>query len=141
MAELGCSNDNNNYTLDTIGKHNVVIAVLPKGENRISSAAAVARDMLSSFINVRISLMVRIGSRAPSQSHDICLGDIVVSSPSNQDSGIFQYDYGRTIQDQKSQATGFLNQPPVVLRTAVSGLKAHYEIHGHRLDDAINIVL
>ena len=65
----------------------------------------------------------------------------MVSSPSNQDSGIFQYDFGKTIQDQKFQAMGFLNQPRVVLRTAVSGLKAHYEIHGHRLDDAINILL
>ena len=47
-------NDNNDYTLRKVGKHNVVIAVLPKGEYSISSAASVARDMLHSFPNVSI---------------------------------------------------------------------------------------
>jgi hypothetical protein len=48
--------DNNDYTLGMIGKHNVVIAVLPNGEYGTSSAASVARDMLHSFPNVRIGL-------------------------------------------------------------------------------------
>ncbi|KAL4947848.1 hypothetical protein BDW69DRAFT_177602 [Aspergillus filifer] len=39
-------NDNNDYTLGRVGRHNVVIAVLPDGEYGISSAAGVARDML-----------------------------------------------------------------------------------------------
>jgi hypothetical protein len=65
------ANDNNDYTLGKIGKHNVVIAVLPDGEYGTSSAASVARDMLYSFPNVRIGLMVGIGGGAPSQKHDI----------------------------------------------------------------------
>ncbi|KAI9783411.1 MAG: hypothetical protein M1839_003946 [Geoglossum umbratile] len=134
-------NDNNNYTLGKIGKHNAVIAVLPDGEYGISSAAGVARDMLHSFPNVRIGLMVGVGGGAPSQKHDIRLGDIVVSTPRDGEGGMFQYDFGKTIQNQSFQHTQFLNQPPTVLRTAVSGLKAQYESEGHQLEAAINTVL
>ena len=42
-------NDNNDYTLGKVGKHNVVIAVLPNGEYGTSTAASVARDILHSF--------------------------------------------------------------------------------------------
>ncbi|KAK3378907.1 hypothetical protein B0T24DRAFT_493620, partial [Lasiosphaeria ovina] len=134
-------NDNNDYTLGRIGKHNVVIAVLPDGEYGTASAAAVARDMLHSFPNIRIGLMVGIGGGAPNQKHDIRLGDIVVSAPSNGKSGVFQYDYGKTIQDQSFRPTGFLNQPPAALRAAVTGLKTQYEEEGHQLEDAINNIL
>ena len=99
-------NDNNNYTLGKMGKHNIVIAVLPSGEYGISSAA-VARDMLSSFPNVRIGLMVGIGGGALSQDHDIRLGYIVVSAPSNGESGVLQYDFGDTTQRQGFKTTGF----------------------------------
>jgi nucleoside phosphorylase len=135
------TNDNNDYTLGKVGKHNVVIAVLPKGEYGISSAAAVARDMLHSFPNVRIGLMVGIGGGAPSRKHDIRLGDIVVSAPHDGKGGVFQYDYGKTIQDQSFQPTGFLNQPPALLLAAVNGLEAQYERKGHRLEEAINNIL
>jgi nucleoside phosphorylase len=134
-------NDNNDYTLGKIGKHNVVIAVLPDGEYGISSAAGVARDMLHSFPNVRIGLMVGIGGGAPSPKHDIRLGDIVVSAPRDGKGGVFQYDFGKTIQDQSFRPTGFLNQPPMVLRTAVAGLKAQYESEGHQLEEAVKIIL
>lgn len=122
------ANDNNDYTLGKIGKHNVVIAVLPDGEYGIASAASVAKDMLHSFPNVRIGLMVGIGGGVPSSKHDIRLGDIVVSAPRDGKGGVFQYDFGKTIQDQTFQTTGFLNQPPTVLRMAMNGLKAQYEV-------------
>jgi len=134
-------NDNNYYTLGKVGKHNVVIAVLPDGEYGISSAASVARDMLHSFPNVRIGLMVGIGGGVPSPKHDIRLGDIVVSSPRDGNGGTFQYDFGKTIQGQSFQSTKFLNQPPTVLRTAVNGIKVQYESEGHRLEEAINGIL
>jgi hypothetical protein len=119
-------NDNNDYTLGKVGKHNVVIAVLPDGEYGTASAAIVARDMLHSFQNVRIGMMVGIGGGAPTRQHDIRLGDIVVSAPRNGKGGVFQYDFGKTIQDQSFQNTGFLNQPPTVLRAAVNGLKMQW---------------
>jgi len=134
-------NDNNDYTLGKVGKHNVVIAVLPDGEYGISSAASVARDMLHSFPNIKIGLMVGIGGGAPSRKHDIRLGDIIVSAPRDGRGGVFQYDFGKTIQDQSFRPTGFLNQPPMVLRSAVNGLKAQYESEGHQLEEAINGIL
>ncbi|KAF6844297.1 pfs domain-containing protein [Colletotrichum musicola] len=93
--------DNNSYVLGKIGNHNVVIAALPDGQYGTTSAATVARDMLHSFPNVRIGLMVGIGGGAPSQKHDIRLGDVVVSSPGNGNGGVFQYDFGKTIQNCK----------------------------------------
>jgi nucleoside phosphorylase len=139
--EYVSSNDNNDYTLGKVGKHHVVIAVLPDGEYGISSAASVARDMLHSFPNVRIGLMVGIGGGALSPKHDIRLGDVVVSAPRDEKGGVFQYDFGKTIQDQSFRPTGFLNQPPTVLRAAVNGLKAQYESEGHRLEEDINSIL
>ncbi|KAF7548544.1 hypothetical protein G7Z17_g6991 [Cylindrodendrum hubeiense] len=129
--------DNNSYVLGKIGYHNVVIAVLPDGEYGTTSAAAVARDMLHSFPNVRIGLMVGIGGGAPSSKHDIRLGDVVVSSRDGGKGGVFQYDFGKTIQNQAFEETGFLDQPPMVLRTAVSALKGTYELNGHQLVDEV----
>ncbi|PTB77683.1 purine and uridine phosphorylase [Trichoderma longibrachiatum ATCC 18648] len=134
-------NDNNDYTLGKIGSHNVVIAVLPNGEYGISSATGVAKDMLHSFPNIKVGLMVGIGGGAPSKKHDIRLGDVVVSAPRNGAGGVFQYDFGKAIQDGAFNTTGFLNQPPPLLRTAVNGLETHYEINGHQLEEAIGEVL
>lgn len=131
----------NDYTLGRIGRHNIVISVLPIGEYGTSSAARVAEDMLHSFPNIRIGLMVGIGGGAPSLNNDIRLGDIVVSIPSNGQSGVIQYDFGKTIQGQSFQPTGFLDQPPTVLRAAVNGLRAQYEMDGHRLEEAVNEAL
>lgn len=134
-------NDNNAYTLGKIWGHNVVIAVLPDGEYGTSSAASVARDMMHSFCNVRIGLMVGIGGGAPSKRHDIRLGDIVVSAPRDGKGGVFQYDFGKTIQDQNFRQTGFLNQPPTVLRTAVTVISGQYESDGHDLEEDISNIL
>jgi len=62
----------------------------------------------------------------------------VVSASRDGKGGVFQYDFGKTIQDQRFQTTGFLNQPPVILRTAMNGLKAQYELKGHQLETAIS---
>ncbi|KUL83283.1 hypothetical protein ZTR_09154 [Talaromyces verruculosus] len=97
--EYGSANDNNIYTLGEMGKHNVVIAQLPKGEYGIAAAASVARDLICTFPNIRIGLMVGIGGGAPSKKHGIRLGDVVVSAPHNGKGGLFQYDFGKTIQD------------------------------------------
>jgi Nucleoside phosphorylase len=83
-------NDTNHYTLGKIGKHNVDIAVLPDSEYGTVSAACVATDMLNSFPNVRIGLMVCISGGVPSEKHDIHLGDIVVCASRGGEGGVFQ---------------------------------------------------
>ncbi len=141
LPESVSSNDNNSYTLGRIGKHNVVIAVLPDGEYGLTTAAGVARDMVHSFPNIRIGLMVGIAGGAPSKKHDIRLGDIAVGAPRDGESGVFEFDFGKTIQDQNFEYTRFLDQPPTVLRAAVSGVKAQYEMSGHHIEEAINTIL
>ncbi|KAL2808625.1 purine and uridine phosphorylase, partial [Aspergillus granulosus] len=133
--------DTNDYTLGKIGKHNVVIAVLPDGEYGTAPAAMVATNMQNSFPNVRIGLLVGIGGGVPSERHDIRLGDVVVSAPRNGKSGVFQYDFGKTMQGRFFQNTRFLNQPPTALRTALTGLQAQYKRKGHQIESTINSIL
>ncbi|KAG5654901.1 hypothetical protein KAF25_010946 [Fusarium avenaceum] len=134
-------NDNNSYVLGRIGKHNVAIAALPFGEYGLTSAATVARDMVRTFPNVRIGLMVGIGGGAPTSSNDIRLGDVVVGSPGSGTGGIFHYDYGKTIQDSSFLVTRHLNQPPQFLLTALNNIKGQYTRRGHNLESAIDQVL
>ncbi|KAF4546475.1 Ankyrin repeat protein [Lasiodiplodia theobromae] len=133
--------DNNVYTLGRIGQHRVVVAVLPKGEYGTTSAASVARDMLHSFPNVRIGLMVGIGGGAPSKKHDIRLGDVVVSSPQDGRGGVLQYDYGKAIQGHGFQHSGFLNQPQPLLRAAVGDLEGRYLTDGNQIHENIQSIL
>lgn len=129
------TNDNNDYTLGRIGKHNVAIAVLPGGEYGTASAAGVARDMLHSFPNIRIGLLVGIGGGAPSPKHDIRLGDVVVSQPQHGLGGVIQYK--AVPQDEPFRSSHFLASPPPVLLTAISGLRAEHEINGHTIHEDI----
>ncbi|KAK1990312.1 hypothetical protein LX36DRAFT_686090 [Colletotrichum falcatum] len=132
--ESVAQNDNNTYALGTMGKHNVVIAVMPKKEYGIAAAATVARDMVHSFPNVRIGLMVGVGGGAPSQEHDIRLGDVVVGSRGAGNGGVIQYDYGKAMQNQAFMETGVLNQPPPVLLNAVAGLETDHMMEGSELN-------
>ena len=134
-------NNSSIYTLGRVGPHNVVIGVLAAGEYGIASAANVARDMLNSFPNVRLGLMVGIGGGVPSKRHDVRLGDVVVSVPCEGVGGVLQYDYGKAEQGKEGCTTKLLNLPPVVLRGAVMDLAARYEEEGNGLEDAIDDVL
>lgn len=134
--------DNNTYKLGRIGHHNIVIAVLPNGEYGLSSATGVAKDLLRSFPNIRIGLMVGIGGGAPSVKHDIRLGDVVVAV-SNGQGAVIQYDFGKAIQGVEFKEMGYLNQAPVLLRTAVNSLKAEYELdfEGNQIQRGIDRAL
>ncbi|KPA36758.1 hypothetical protein FLAG1_10456, partial [Fusarium langsethiae] len=97
--------------------------------------------MLRSFPNIRFGLMVGIGGGAPSAKHDIRLGDVVVSTRGSGKGGVFQYDYGKAIQERSFVTTGSLNQPPQLLLTALSGLEAEYELEGHQLNAHVDRAL
>ena len=49
--------EHNTYLLGNIGNNKVVIACLPKNEIGSSFAAAVAKDMLFNFSDVRVGLL------------------------------------------------------------------------------------
>ncbi|KAF4869439.1 Glutathione S-transferase omega-like 2 [Colletotrichum siamense] len=133
--------DSNSYVTGRIGKHNVVIAVMPQNEYGTATAATTAKDMVRSFPQVRLGLMVGIGGGVPSQEHDIRLGDVVVSSRGKGIGGVIQFDYGKTIQGQDFKETGHLNQPPTALMTAVAALEAQYDLEGPQLDEKVGDAL
>ena len=95
------ASDNNSYTLGEIGEHNIVIAGLPLGRYGTTNAAAVARDMVRTFPNIRLGLLVGVGGGAPSGKHDIRLGDVVVGMLLSGKNEILQYNFGKTIQKRK----------------------------------------
>ncbi|TIA06829.1 purine and uridine phosphorylase [Aureobasidium pullulans] len=131
------NDDTNAYTLGQIAGHKVVLAVLPKGEIGVGSAASVIIHIIRSFPNIRIGLLVGVGGGAPTKDHDIRLGDIVVSSPKDGRSGIYHHDFGKETQETGFQQTGFLNQPPDVVRTAVAALEAKHTLKGHTINQSI----
>lgn len=71
--------------------------MLPDSEYRTSSAASIAINILHSFPNIRIEIIVGIGSSISNLKYDIHLGDIIVSIPYDGKGGIFQYDFSKTI--------------------------------------------
>ena len=128
--------DANDYTLGQMGPHNIVIAVLPHWQYGLANATAAAKDMARTFSNLRFILMVGVGGGVPTK-YDIRLGDIVVSSAGYGNGGVIQYDYGHAIQNKGFKTTGYLNQPPLALLAAISGLKADHQLEGHGIQDAV----
>ncbi|KAN0102737.1 hypothetical protein V8E51_011050 [Hyaloscypha variabilis] len=126
--------DGNNYTLGSIGGHNVVIACLPRyGTN---DAAVAGISMQRTFSNLRFGVMVGIGGGIPSADNDIRLGDIAVSLPSGQAGGVIQHDMGKH-EDGGFRRTGFLNGPPTLLLTAISKLRATRTL-GREITNIVN---
>ena len=82
--------DKNAYTTGVIGHHNTVLAYMP-GMGK-SAAASVAASCRSSFVGIRLALVVGVCGGVPGGSdnkQEILLGDVIISS------GIVQYDFGR----------------------------------------------
>ncbi|KAF5618615.1 ankyrin protein [Fusarium sp. NRRL 52700] len=134
------ANDFNVYSFGKINGHMVVIAVLPNGHCGTASSATVAKDMIRSFRNIRFGLLVGIGGGVPTKDHDIRLGDVVVSSPTAGQSGIFQYDFGKAT-NEGFQHTAWHNKPPRLLLTAVEGLRTQYERKGLQIHDKVNAIV
>ncbi|KAI8959587.1 nucleoside phosphorylase domain-containing protein [Daldinia sp. FL1419] len=135
-------NDTNAYVLGEMGGHKIVIASLPDGEYGISKATDVAVNLARTFPNVRLGLMVGIGGGAPRlPTNDIRLGDVVVSSAKDGGSGVYQYDFGKTIQDKEFISTGQLDKPPKTFRTAISVLKADHRREGNSIHKQIELIL
>ncbi|KAF3934704.1 hypothetical protein ABW20_dc0105650 [Dactylellina cionopaga] len=129
-------NDQNSYTLGSIGKHNVVIACLPKGKSGTVSAAVVAVQMVNTFPNIKIGLMVGIGGGVPKKQ--VRLGDVVVSTPTDTFSGVVQWDLGSAENGDAFKRTGALNSPPKSLLTALGKLETEHELHGSKISEYLD---
>jgi nucleoside phosphorylase len=136
--------DQNTYILGRIGKFNVVVACLPKDEIGSSSAAAVARDMLHTFPNIRIGLLVGIGAGIPDYEsddvRDIRLGDVVISSD-KENGGVVLYDFGKRLPDGSFKNMCALDRPPRPLRTAISLLEVEHQTRENRVPRYIDQML
>jgi nucleoside phosphorylase len=136
--------DQNTYLLGRIGKFNVVVACLPKDEIGVSSAAAVARDMLHTFPNIRVGLLVGIGAGIPDYEsddvEDIRLGDVVISSD-KENGGVVAYDFGKKLADGSFKSMYALDRPPRPLRAAIAKLEAEHETRENRISQYINRML
>ncbi|SCO90008.1 uncharacterized protein FRV6_14136 [Fusarium oxysporum] len=117
------STDQNVYALGTIAGHNVVIAGLPQTGN--NSAATVVTQARATFPNLRYGLLVGIGGGVPTITDNgmIRLGDVVVSKPTGEHSGVVQYDHGKA-EEGFFQRTGALAPPPRLLLGAAQVLAA-----------------
>ncbi|UKZ64402.1 uncharacterized protein TrAtP1_005618 [Trichoderma atroviride] len=125
--------DKNVYTLGSIGKHNIVIACLPKGKQGTTSAAVVATQMLESFSSIKFGLMIGVGGGIPTKDHDIRLGDVVVSTPTSMFPGVVQLDLGKAIEGGGFERIGSLNNPPNILLAALQRLETRHEMKGSKI--------
>ncbi|GFF34521.1 LOW QUALITY PROTEIN: ankyrin repeat domain-containing protein 50 [Aspergillus udagawae] len=116
--------DSNLYVLGELSGHNVVIACLPGTQGK-GAAAIVANNMQRTFPSIKWRLLVGIGGGVPSPTHDIRLGDIVVSMPDGVYGGVVQYDLGKDVEDGFI-LKGFLWPPPPILRSAVEMMRSDH---------------
>ncbi|KAH8703664.1 ankyrin repeat-containing domain protein [Talaromyces proteolyticus] len=111
--------DPNDYRFGKIGQHNVIIASLPVGRYGMTSAATTGIHMARSFPNMKCVLLVGIGAAIPNDEEEIRLGDVVISEPNNQYSGVVQFDMGTQKQDNTFQLKGSINRPSHALLVAL----------------------
>ncbi|KAK6515778.1 hypothetical protein TWF281_004368 [Arthrobotrys megalospora] len=86
--------DQNTYTTGRIGRHNIVLALLPNIGK--SNAARVATSFRTSYNRLQLALLVGIcgGMPADKDGNEILLGDVVISA------SIFEYDLGRRFPNE-----------------------------------------
>jgi nucleoside phosphorylase len=123
-------NDYNTYTLGSVGNHNVVITCLPKGRVGNNSSATVAALMISAFPSIKLGLMVGIGGGIPPK---VRLGDVVVSTPTDEFPGVVQWDMGKAEEGGIFKRTGSLNNPPSALLTALTTLETEHDMNGSKI--------
>ena len=96
---------------------------------------------MRTFPNIRIGLMVGIGGGAPSEHHDIRLGDVVLGAPTNGKNELLQYDFGKKIQERNFERIETRNNTSLLLQNAVGGIQTDYIRKRHQLQESIQQVL
>ncbi|KAF5692068.1 purine uridine phosphorylase [Fusarium denticulatum] len=115
--------DENIYVVGRIAHLKTVIVCLPYRVAGTTSATRVAEHMRQTFTALQYTLLVGVGGGMPSKEVDVRLGDVVVSAPSPNSTGVVQYDYGKDFENDRFVTTGHLNKPPDRLLIAVSRLE------------------
>ncbi|CAG8909813.1 unnamed protein product [Penicillium egyptiacum] len=125
--------DSTVYILGELSGHNVILASLPGSQGK-GAGAAIAKDMARTFPFIELRLMIGIGGGLPSGKDDIRLGDVVVSMPDGQHSGVVQYDLGKNTDDGII-LKGFLWPPPEVLRSAVCIMRSDHRVSQSKIPE------
>lgn len=115
--------DDESYVLGRIGEHNVVIAALPEGEIRTNSASCCLANE-TQFQSDQV--WINGGHWEAACLVQNMTFDSVRSSSVNR---VLQYDLGKKGPSGFIN-TGFLDSPPVVLRSAMGTLRAEHRVHG-----------
>jgi nucleoside phosphorylase len=112
--------DTNHYRTGRMGKHDVVLALLPNMGK--AAAAGAAASFRSSYPNLKVALLVGICGGAPSTDTDeLLLGDVVVSKM------VLQHDFGRQYHDRlvpKNTADDSLGRPNKDIRGLIAILES-----------------
>ncbi|GAB1199341.1 hypothetical protein APSETT444_008687 [Aspergillus pseudonomiae] len=116
------SNDHNIYTLGSIGKHNIVIACLPKGRWYGHSHP------------LKLASRLALGAGIPPK---VRLGGVVVSTPVGGFPGVVQWDISKT-KDGNFERTGSLNNPPTSLLTALTKLETEHDLNGTKIPEFLD---
>ncbi|KAF4889058.1 hypothetical protein CGCF415_v014256 [Colletotrichum fructicola] len=91
-------NDPNSYTTGRIGRHNVVLALLPNMGKASSSGAAAA--LRSSYTGLKLAILAGICGGVPGsgdEADEMILGDVIISK------SVIQFDLGRQYPDKFSR--------------------------------------
>lgn len=111
--------DTNTYTTGRIGKHNIVLALLPNMGT--AAAAGAAASMRSSFSGLKIAFLVGICGGVPGKGADeTLLGDVVISKT------VIQHSLGRQYPNAfvtKDTADYSLGRPSKDVRTLIANFE------------------
>ncbi|KAK4897326.1 hypothetical protein LTR27_004846 [Elasticomyces elasticus] len=148
------TSDPNAYSWGKIGVHNVVIASLPAGKYGTNAVATIAQGLISSLPHIRVGLLVGVGAGILGElrtkevtpearqdtelevRHKIQLGDVAVSVPKGTTGGVVQFDLAKvqTVEGQeKITRIGWLNSPPIAVRTALTKLQAQHDLEDSKV--------
>lgn len=126
------------YTLGRIGTHNVVLALQDKSSRHEPTRPSRAiENLLRHFTNLRICFLLSVGGGAPSQRHDIRLGDVLVGFTDHSTESVLHCDYRRTICKNKFTSRGGLRPPSIVVQEAIKELRAEYGYRIRQIRDTI----
>ncbi|KAL8284636.1 hypothetical protein RB600_009179 [Gaeumannomyces tritici] len=113
------SDDDNTYTTGRIGRHSVVLVVLPK--MGVAAAVSASIGLRTSFANVKLALLVGICGGLPSiGGQDAFLGDVIICT------SIFNYDFGRSYTTEfvpKTSVEDSLNHANDHIRSLVNSFQ------------------
>ncbi|KAK4444779.1 hypothetical protein QBC34DRAFT_384994 [Podospora aff. communis PSN243] len=129
---------NRGYEFGSIAGHNVVLTCLPAGGIGTTPATAAAIQMVRTFRSIRFGLMVGVGA---SVGRDVRLGDVVVSTPEDNNPGVIQWDFGKAEDGGNFRKTGSLDKPPGFLLTALNFLRAKHNSGDSRIEEYLDEML